>query len=144
MIMSQPNGSQQYPDILVIRRGIGIPLEIKSGKDDKVVWNSGLPRNGGIYLFNRYRGPGDTSFFLGDHVLDDEEDEVLREARRLMEEAVRKANETLASQGRKGRWSTYPRPMYNFSEKVLAHPQRDERENDVLMHVRDIVEDRIA
>ena len=48
----QPHGSQSYPDFYLFCGGVKIPLECKSSKGKGgITWNSGYPREGGIYIF---------------------------------------------------------------------------------------------
>ena len=48
--ISQPFGTQSYPDILILDNRIVLCLELKSSKGAKPVWNSGLPKANGIYI----------------------------------------------------------------------------------------------
>jgi len=71
LIVNKPNGDQRWPDLLIIYNGIGLPIEVKSCKTDKVVWNGGLPRFDSMYIFNCY-GKSKTTCFLGQHVMSKE------------------------------------------------------------------------
>lgn len=64
MIVDKPNGSQKWPDLLVVYNGIGLPIEVKSSKTDGIVWNSGIPRADSLYIYNCY-GKSQTTCFLG-------------------------------------------------------------------------------
>ena len=70
----QPFGSQAYPDFIVFddNRLVCIEIKFSTGSTRKPVWNSGLPRQHGIYVFGS-RGIPDITFFLGRGVLSEEE-----------------------------------------------------------------------
>jgi hypothetical protein len=54
LVIVQPNGSQQCPDILFIRDKIGFFIEVKTISSNiytTPAWNSGKPRHGGFYIF---------------------------------------------------------------------------------------------
>lgn len=136
-IVRQPNGTQEYCDILFIYGHRGLAFEIKSNKGDKILWNSGLPRQQGVYIFNRYKGDAGTTFFLGSHVISQEESDLASRARRAANEFMEKANSEL---GKAGSWSVYHRPMYSDASPVLTNPDREERENDTLMAIKDWVD----
>ena len=61
-VVDKPNGSHQWPDLLVVHNGIGLPIEVKSCKTDTIVWNGGFPRENALYIFNCY-GENQTTFF---------------------------------------------------------------------------------
>lgn len=47
-----PYGSQNYPDIILFENQFIVPFELKFSRSaTKPVWNSGLPRSNGIYIF---------------------------------------------------------------------------------------------
>lgn len=66
----QPFGSQQYPDFLVLDRNciVGIEVKFSKGKNGRPIWNSGLPRPNGIYIFGSY-GRNDITYFRGADVV---------------------------------------------------------------------------
>lgn len=65
-----PFGSQSYPDFIVFTGKYIIPVEIKYSKESqtKPIWNSGIPRANGIYIFGSYK-KRDITFFLGCDIL---------------------------------------------------------------------------
>lgn len=69
IIIHQPYGSQNYPDILVLSDYI-LPIEDKFSKDKSPhpMWNGNLPKECGIYIFGQYANQRLT-FFLGRDVL---------------------------------------------------------------------------
>lgn len=110
MIVDKPNGSQNWPDILVVFNGIGFPIEIKSTKQDLIVWNSGLPRADSLYIFNCY-GKSKTTCFLGQHAINDGELEFLLDLSKLAQEINAKHKDNT--------WSYYARDMFNSNESFF-------------------------
>jgi len=114
LIIDKPNGSQKWPDLLIVYDGIGLPLEVKSAKEDKITWNSGIPRSGGVYIFNCY-GRSKTTCFLGEHAINDEELLLLKE----------RARNATKENGKLGdRWSYYVRDM-NISGQTFFENEKD-------------------
>ena len=64
----QPYGSQQYPDVLVLHddRVVVVELKFSRERQGKPMWNSGLPRPRGIYVFGSYVRMAVTYFRGGD------------------------------------------------------------------------------
>ncbi|CAK1331476.1 MULTISPECIES: hypothetical protein [Burkholderia] len=125
MIVDKPNGSQKWPDLLVIYNGIGFPIEVKSSKKDGIVWNSGIPRSGSLYVFNCY-GLSKTTCFLGQHAITEEELDFLNIKSKLGAEL----NEKFGS-----RWSFYVRDMYNSNQSYF--------ENEVNLEKAQGLEDKV-
>lgn len=69
----QPTGSQNYHDFVIFLddRLLCIEAKFSKGSQKKPVWNSGLPRQHGIYIFGS-RGAGDVTFFMGKDVITEE------------------------------------------------------------------------
>lgn len=66
----QPFSSQGYPDFLVFDAQRVVSIESKYSRKSKArpVWNSGLPRPSGIYIFSAYERV-DVTFFRGCDVI---------------------------------------------------------------------------
>lgn len=66
----QPFSTQNYPDFLVFSGKwiFGVETKFSTKKQNKPVWNSGLPRPNGIYIFGSMERK-DLTFFLGGDVL---------------------------------------------------------------------------
>ena len=66
----QPVGTQNYPDFMIFTEQCIINIEVKysSAKRSSPVWNSGLPRLNGVYIFGSYNRQ-DITFFKGDAIL---------------------------------------------------------------------------
>ena len=66
----QPFGSQDYPDFLIMDGEKIISIEAKYSQisQSKPMWNSGLPRLNGIYIFGA-SGLADITFFRGGDIL---------------------------------------------------------------------------
>ncbi len=72
--VERPFGSQRYPDFLVLDGARVVLIEVKFSrkKQGHPMWNGGLPRQGGLYVFGAY-GRQDVTFFLGRDVVSSEE-----------------------------------------------------------------------
>lgn len=135
LLVRQPNGSQNWPDIAVINNLVGLPLEIKSSRTDKIVWNSGLPLPGRIYVFGCY-ATGQVTYFLGDDILTPQEEQLLRQMDAASKNACVAGNAQLAGGG--STWTYYPRPMYN-STATFFGATRAAREARVIQLLNNLV-----
>jgi hypothetical protein len=53
VIVFQPMGSQNWPDMIIIYKDRALPIEFKSCQSsDQITWNSGIPRPVGVYVLN--------------------------------------------------------------------------------------------
>jgi hypothetical protein len=139
MLVDKPNGTQDWPDALVLFRRRALPIEFKSAKNDSIVWNSGLPQPGGIYVFNgstnRPNCP-ETTYFLGEAIISSEEREILIKAREANAKQTEDYNQKLSLL--KSAWSLYPRPMHNYKKHFLGHEESLSRERAVIEFVRNL------
>lgn len=113
--ISQPFGTQSYPDVLILDNKIVMCLELKSSKTTKPVWNSGLPKVNGIYIFGSYVKK-DITFFRGCDILNDEDRKRLS---RFFEKAMKNAesfNQEYMSSQEFG-FRVYARKMYENKRK---------------------------
>lgn len=110
VIVDKPNGSQNWPDLLVIYNQIGLPIEVKSTETDCIVWNSGFPRADGLYIFNCY-GKSTTTCFLGQHAING------LELSELLASSQSASQHNRKCAGR--RWSYYVRDMFNSSQSFI-------------------------
>lgn len=69
-IVKHPGGATKWPDILLVHKGIGLPIELKSSIDRRVSWSSNVPKVGGLYVFNYKDG---LTYFFGEDVMTDKE-----------------------------------------------------------------------
>ncbi len=120
MIVDKPNGSQKWPDLLVVFNGIGLPIETKSAKQDKILWNSGIPRADSLYIYNCY-GKSKTTCFLGQHAITEDELEFLLIKSKIAE----KMNEQHKSQ----KWSYYVRDMFNSNQTFFEDDDHQKKCN---------------
>lgn len=137
IVVAQPNGSQQWPDIVVIH-GYNIAyIEHKTNRDDKIVWNGGLPRGNGLYLFNSgLKGVAkQTTLFLGRHALSDQDRKTLQQAADAASKAVAPFNKIL--KGRGSVWSNYARAMFNDKGRYIRHPDLARREEEAVVFLVD-------
>jgi len=74
-----PYGSQNYPDIILFENQFIVPFELKFSRSaTKPVWNSGLPRPNGIYIFGSAK-ENEITFFLGKDVISAEDAKALHD-----------------------------------------------------------------
>lgn len=135
-IILQPNGSQKFPDALIIDKGSAAGFEFKSNRSDNILWNCGLPRKNSVYVFNGGLGKeycGTTSF-LGQDAIEDEEARILRLIDQETKEFARKRHEFYGLT----RWEQQPRPANKTNEKYLTHPARRQREENCDAFLRNL------
>jgi hypothetical protein len=140
----QPNGPQDYPDFLVLAGEWCVSIEAKfsSGSQGKPVWNSGLPRPNGIYVFGAYDRK-DVTFFAGGDVVSKGEVEKLHDFFDLgLRDYQRKFNEVEMSAQRYG-FAVYVRKAFDQGRKAnpeavldfFTNPDRAALEAGVLQRV---------
>ena len=128
IIVHQPYGSQNYPDLLVFSDYI-VPVEPKFTKDKSPVpmWNGNFPKDSGIYIFGQY-GHRRLTYFVGRDVLSQEEREKLY--------SVTETLRDLAKSGRtKNGFHNYFRETYGQSNFDYFDGNRTDREQSVLDYV---------
>lgn len=146
LVVRQPNGTQNWPDLLVVANGVGLPFEIKSSKSDKIVWNGGLPRPARLYIFNYYDqiGPS-TTFVMGDAIISQDEVDALKSFHDELDKLAKKFNKKMAEAHQKkatdlgvdstglrpAPWTYYPRAMYDqnehfFDTKAITNEREEE------------------
>ena len=114
--INQPFGSQQYPDFLVLDTHYVLCLELKfSEKTVRPVWNSGLPRANGIYIFASYKKK-DITFFRGCDILNNQDRKLLKGFFDEELERSESFNEIYMSDQEFG-FSTYARKAYQQTRK---------------------------
>lgn len=126
MLVDKPNGSQKWPDLLIVFQGIGLPIEIKSSKADLILWNSGIPKEKSLYIYNCY-GKSKTTCFLGEHAITEDERNFLLNKSKKSQEMNQKHTDQ--------RWSYYVRDMFNSSQSYF--------ENDELLKKCQKLQERI-
>ncbi|VVC05361.1 Uncharacterised protein [uncultured archaeon] len=110
MIVDKPCGAQQWPDILVVYNRIGFPIEIKTCKLDKILWNCSLPHHGCLYIFNCYK-KGVATYFLGEHVITSNEILNLKMLAKGSDQSSLKVSL---------RWGHYVRHMFDSSQRYIS------------------------
>ena len=140
--ISQPFGTQSYPDVLLLDNKTVLCLELKSSKDPKPVWNSGLPRANGLYIFGSYVKK-DITFFRGCDILNDEDRKRLSQ---FFENAMKNAEsfnqEHMPNQ--EFGFGVYARKMYQNQKKYnpkaiinfFQNHRRYDLERQVLEHCK--------
>lgn len=118
--LAQPSGSQKYPDFLIFLndRVICIEAKFSTKKQVKPVWNGGLPRQHGIYIFAA-RGRGDLTFFIGRDVISEDS---AREMHKFFDDYLRtKQRQFNVAQ---------PKQEYGFGVYARKAFDQTQREND--------------
>lgn len=127
----QPFGSQNYPDFLVFDENRVVSIESKYSKksEGKPMWNSGLPRPGGIYIFGAY-GRGDVTFFRGCDVVSPSESRKFIEFFNRQQQAQEEFNEQ-NMQGQKYGFVAYVRKAFDqnlrYNEEAVTNFFTNER-----------------
>ncbi|BDV03396.1 MAG: hypothetical protein HPPSJP_1170 [Candidatus Hepatoplasma scabrum] len=120
-LVYQPFGKQYSPDLLLIKKGSIVPIELKftAKKVKNPVWNSGLPRQNYLYVFGSYELK-DISFFSGSDLLTFEEEFEIKKL-------VNSEREKLKNNGLKilDTFEIYLRPMYNQKSNIWKNPKRE-------------------
>ena len=116
----QPRGSQNYPDFIIFAGMDLICIETKfsKGKQNKPVWNSGLPRQDGIYIFGS-KGLDDITFFMGKDVISKEDAKNMHEILNSLQQRGKRYNKEYLSQQPYG-FAIYIRKA--FEQKVNKNP----------------------
>jgi len=123
--ISQPCGSQSFPDFIVGDKfGNVFYLECKSNKKDHIVWNSGMPKNKGIYIFSSGKHNKQT-IIMGSDLWTKEEMELQLKIRKLIEETYRPLKNT------DHKVEYYGRHMHVDKSPVFGHENRTKRESNV-------------
>jgi len=129
IVVDKPNGKQNWPDCLIVYKKTGLPVEFKRSETGTVVWNSGLPQKGGIYVFNGKDGIMEgTTLFLGTQVIADDIRLLLETMRDINDGAAKLLNNLIADPT----WNLYARPMFNGKSKPLSNPTRSIIEDEVM------------
>lgn len=137
----QPNGSQSYPDLLVLIRREVVCIEIKFARNQKPVWNSGLPRPNGFYILGRHGRRRDITFFRGGDVLSAEDGRRMHDFFADLRTRQHQFNQTNATRQSHG-FSVYIRKAFDQNKKYnpdadidyYQSPRRDELQNNVLAY----------
>lgn len=140
----QPCGTQNYPDFMVFDEDRIISIEVKYSrkKQKKPVWNSGLPRPNGVYIFGSF-GCRDITFFKGSDVLTLDE---IRKLHQFFEEAKKseRAFNKSEMQNQTYGFKAYIRKAFDQSKTpnreaipdYFNNPNRQSLENKVLSYVK--------
>jgi hypothetical protein len=142
VIVDKPNGSQKWPDCLLVYKKVGLPIEFKRSGNGAITWNSGLPRLNGIYIYNGQSRNKDgttadgTTAFLGQAMLAPAELLILTQASGANSDTAKRFNVLLAD--KKSEWTLYARPMFTCGNKPLISPERHAREQAVLGFVQSL------
>lgn len=138
-----PNGSQEYPDFLVLegQNAIGIEAKYSSKKQRRPVWNSGLPRPNGIYIFGA-AGLRDVTFFRGCDVINIEDAEKMHRFFKELKQREKQFNAQEMSKQQYG-FSVYVRKAFDqkavFNKEAIvdffSNKNRERLENSVISYL---------
>ncbi len=127
-IISQPFGIQQSPDLLLIKDGKCLPIELKftEKKSSTPTWNSGLPRLKFLYIYGSFE-LRDVVFFKGEDLLTETERiETLELVESSRDELKKRGEEVIEN------FQIYLRPMYNQKGNIWNSDERDSLEKNAL------------
>ena len=133
---SQPTGTHDSPDFIFKVNNKVFLLECKSSKDNKPMYNSGLPKKGYVYLFCSEKS-NQTTMFLGEDIVNDTQRELIEEYNKAQKEIIEKFNMKLAKTDEQNRGICYfERNMWNQAggkEKAdyFTHESRAQCEQNV-------------
>jgi len=147
-IITEPNGSQKFPDIILKGWRTDINIEIKRSGKGQIMWNEGFPKNGpNIYILNGHTELGrgrektltsGTTFFLGNSVINVDEENMLNEIKIKLKEVTREYVEIAPR-----KWKlSYLRPQFleidPQERSYLIHENRKIRELEVLKFLSEV------
>jgi hypothetical protein len=136
IIILQPCGKQQWPDMYIIFGHRGIPIEFKTSRSEKITWNSGLPRIYGIYILNGHSelSTKHTTYCMGSDLISQNTKTVFVSYRNKLESIAKMCNTELKTDP-KNVWSLYPRPMHGSTDKLLSTTDITNRELNVIAYL---------
>ena len=136
----QPFGSQNYPDFLVFSGAtvVGIETKFSATGTSSPVWNSGLPRPNGIYVFGA-TGRRDLTFFCGGDILSAADARQLHDFFEQLKKHQEKFNKERMS-GQPYGFAAYVRKAFEqkrvFNKSAVldlfSNPKRDDLETAVI------------
>lgn len=137
ILVKEPFGSQSYPDLVLINNNYVLPIELKFSTQygDRPVWNSGLPRQNGIYLFGSYMHRRST-FFKGSSLLQYDQIKLLVETFDKAEKFLKNIFEENKQEFKNMNFDVYLRRMYNQKTSLFADEElKQNRENEAILYV---------
>jgi hypothetical protein len=121
----QPCGTQSFPDFIVGDKfGNVFYVECKSAKQDHITWNSGMPKDNGIYVFSSGKHNAQT-IVMGSDLWTKEEKDLQLKIRALIEKTYRPLKNNKHSV------EYYGRHMHMDRSPVYGDKQRLKRESNV-------------
>ena len=142
--MHQPFGKQSYPDFLIFNDNKVVSIEAKFSKNSqkKPIWNSGLPRPNGIYVFGANL-LDDVTFFLGRDLLNIKEVRQLHKFFQKLKIQEKDFNKKYMSKQKYG-FAAYSRKAYEqkkyYNEQAIvdyfANKNREQLEDSVIKYLK--------
>lgn len=112
-VIHNPNGSQDSPDFVFLWGNKCLPLEDKTSKGGKILWNSGLAQDGYLYSFSCQTSQ-QHFFFMGEDYSSTATREKLMHKRSELAQMVEEFNAELKVNAAAEEYEElYVRPMYN-------------------------------
>lgn len=140
----QPYGSQNYPDVLVLHDNLVVMIEIKFKKTNSglPVWNSGLPRPNGIYIYGSL-GRSNITFFRGEDIVSAEDAKLLHALFDIELKAREREFNQQVLAGHPYGFSVYVRKAFDQGKQYndaaivdfFTNPDREWLEANVIAHV---------
>lgn len=125
IFIKHPLGTNNWPEFALYHNGRVLPIEVKSSKNGKIVWNGGLPREGCLYIYfftkNKAEGRRSTIFF-GEDVIDGDVYKKLRDNHAKVQDYAKYLHAQAFPDGNDMGFSEYARAMFNHSVCIHQHP----------------------
>jgi hypothetical protein len=128
-IVVSPNGSQQFPDMSVVRNGKSFDVEVKSSKSGRIMWNNNYPRANALYIFTGRegkRGETGTTYSLGKRMTSTHTVSALKAAMNMKAQMMEALNGRFPKQTNQ----KIQHIRFNVGEKLklLSDPKRFDRQ----------------
>ena len=139
-VITQPYGTQQYPDFVVLSGAMAYGVEAKFNRKvaGKPFWNSGLPRPNGIYIYAS-AARGDLTFFRGLSVVSIEEGRYIRSVLEQAQQRVEQAKQHPIIRNQPYGFEPEVRRAFGQQKKYNPHAVIDFFDNPKRAHLEDEV-----
>lgn len=135
----QPNGKNDWPDILFVWRSFRLSIEAKASNNGGIVWNGGLPQSGGLYFYSRTGGKRagirGTTYFIGDDAISTAERDHLLRCHKALNRLAARYNSKMPPNSL---WEYYPRAMYNEAALHWNWDKRSKLENSAELFITNL------
>jgi hypothetical protein len=131
----QPFGSQKSPDFIIIDDNKIIYVELKSGKKDKMLINSGIPLENQIIIFSCPEG---SICMLGQHYMSLEIKLRIKEAEDKCDLIYCELNEALSKLYNPYVIAYYPRRMINHTKSIINNEKTENNQKEVFEYLESL------